>query len=183
MSKINGEIKKINNAIFTNLKESCSNKSNIKEADNYKRYKVSFYVDTDQMNNMDIEERTEEILKGSGLASAIDDINVELIEELGESMNEDNIGNISLDENGYPKLESPYYMYEDNEGETLYIKSRHPYDLSDYSIAIQKDYNWNRIWQVYNENGSLAGTAEGYEEAVELMKELDSKIKPNIDRT
>ena len=47
----------------------------------YRRYKVSFYVDTDEMNNIDIEERVDEVLKGSGLASADDSIDVEMIEE------------------------------------------------------------------------------------------------------
>lgn len=62
----------------------------------YKRYRVSFYVDTNEMNNMDIEEKLDELLKGSGLASTDETIDVELLDTYDESVrtaydeNEDN---------------------------------------------------------------------------------------------
>lgn len=56
------------------------------EAENYKRYKVSFYVDTADMNNMDIEEKVDELLKGSGLASSDESIDVELVDSLDEAI-------------------------------------------------------------------------------------------------
>ena len=57
----------------------------IQEEATMKRYKVSFYVDTDTMNNMDIEEKVNEILAGSGLASTDETIDVENITDLTEA--------------------------------------------------------------------------------------------------
>lgn len=64
--------------ILRNLNEAEN--CRLKEGD-LKRYKVSFYVDTDSMNNMDIEEAVEELLKNSGLASTDETIDVEIINE------------------------------------------------------------------------------------------------------
>lgn len=59
----------------------------IQEDSSYRRYKVSFFVDTDSMNNMEIEEKVNELLKGSGLASADETIDVERVEDLEEDAN------------------------------------------------------------------------------------------------
>ena len=66
--------------------KKCKEKGiKLDESAPYRRYRVSFYVDTNEMNNMDIEERLNEVLKGSGLASADETIDVEMIEEFEES--------------------------------------------------------------------------------------------------
>lgn len=66
--------------------KKCKEKGiKLDESAPYRRYRVSFYVDTNEMNNMDIEERLNEVLKGSGLASTDETIDVELIDEFEES--------------------------------------------------------------------------------------------------
>lgn len=69
----------------------------IQEDSSYRRYKVSFFVDTDSMNNMEIEEKVNELLKGSGLASADETIDVEKIEDLEEDAN--NFGKAHISKN------------------------------------------------------------------------------------
>ena len=54
------------------------NSAKLNEDATYRRYRVSFYVDTNEMNNMDIEEKVDNLLKGSGLASADETIDVEI---------------------------------------------------------------------------------------------------------
>lgn len=69
----------------------------IQEDSSYRRYKVSFFVDTDSMNNMEIEEKVDELLKGSGLASADETIDVEKVEDLEEDAN--NFGKAHISKN------------------------------------------------------------------------------------
>lgn len=69
----------------------------IQEDSSYRRYKVSFFVDTDSMNNMEIEEKLNDILKGSGLASADETIDVEKVEDLEEDTN--NFGKAHISKN------------------------------------------------------------------------------------
>ena len=69
----------------------------IQEDSSYRRYKVSFFVDTDSMNNMEIEEKVNELLKGSGLASTDETIDVEKIEDLEEDAN--NFGKAHISKN------------------------------------------------------------------------------------
>lgn len=88
--------------------------------------------------------------------------------------------NLELDENGLPKLESPYYMNWYDDIEIYYIRSAHPYDETNYSFARSKEADYTGEWGVYNPSGSLAGIVDGYEEAVELMKELDKNLRPNM---
>ena len=57
------------------------------EDNSYVRYKVSFFVDTDSMSSIEIEEKLNELLKGSGLASADETIDVEKVEDLEEDIN------------------------------------------------------------------------------------------------
>lgn len=76
-----------------------------------KRYKVSFYVDTDTMNNMDIEEKVAEILAGSGLASTDETIDVENITDLTEA---DNITETRVSDLKNIKSQGNIYMLQDN---------------------------------------------------------------------
>lgn len=76
-----------------------------------KRYKVSFYVDTDTMNNMDIEEKVAEILAGSGLASTDETIDVENITDLTEA---DNITETKVSDLKNIKSQGNIYMLQDN---------------------------------------------------------------------
>ena len=69
----------------------------IQEDSSYRRYKVSFFVDTDSMNNMEIEEKVNELLKGSGLASTDETIDVERVEDLEEDAN--NFGKAHISKN------------------------------------------------------------------------------------
>ena len=69
----------------------------IQEDSSYRRYKVSFFVDTDSMNNMEIEEKVNELLKGSGLASTDETIDVEKVEDLEEDAN--NFGKAHISKN------------------------------------------------------------------------------------
>ena len=76
-----------------------------------KRYKVSFYVDTDTMNNMDIEEKVAEILAGSGLASTDETIDVENITDLTEA---DNITETKVSDLKNIKSQGNIYMLQDD---------------------------------------------------------------------
>ena len=69
----------------------------IQEDSSYRRYRVSFFVDTDSMNNMEIEEKVNELLKGSGLASTDETIDVEKVEDLEEDAN--NFGKAYISKN------------------------------------------------------------------------------------
>jgi hypothetical protein len=81
----------------------------IQEDSSYRRYKVSFFVDTDSMNNMEIEEKLNDILKGSGLASADETIDVEKVEDLEEAVD------LPADAQSFSAGEvgEPYSEYED----------------------------------------------------------------------
>lgn len=67
------------------LKTEVKKGTNIKTEATIRRYRVSFYVDTTDMNNMDIEEAVDAMLSNSQLRSDNDTIDVELVNELGES--------------------------------------------------------------------------------------------------
>lgn len=69
----------------------------IQEDSSYRRYRVSFFVDTDSMSTTDIEEKLNELLKGSGLASADETIDVEKVEDLEEDAN--NFGKAHISKN------------------------------------------------------------------------------------
>lgn len=83
----------------------------IQEEATMKKYKVSFYVDTDTMNNMDIEEKVAEILAGSGLASTDETIDVENITDLTEA---DNITETKVSDLKNIKSQGNIYMLQDN---------------------------------------------------------------------
>jgi len=78
-----------------------------------------------------------------------------------------------------PELESPYKIGD--YGDCIQISSIHPYDMSDYSFA--QSNGLDGIFFVYEPNGKLVGHASGYEEALEMMKEIDNKIIPHQDIT
>lgn len=88
--------------------------------------------------------------------------------------------NLELDENGLPALDAPYYMRWAEQSEIYYIRSAHPYNDADYSYAETKEPDYTENWYVYGPDGKLAGTVEGYEEAVKLMKELDKNVEPRM---
>ena len=69
----------------------------IQEDSPYRRYKVSFFVDTDSMSTTEIEEKLNELLKGSGLASTDETIDVEKVEDLEEDAN--NFGKAHISKN------------------------------------------------------------------------------------
>ena len=79
--------------VITTLEDNAEyNESSLKESkmledNSYVRYKVSFFVDTDSMSSIEIEEKLNELLKGSGLASADETIDVEKVEDLEEDIN------------------------------------------------------------------------------------------------
>lgn len=83
----------------------------IQEEAAMKKYKVSFYVDTDTMNNMDIEEKVAEILAGSGLASTDETIDVENITDLTEA---DNITETKVSDLKNIKSQGNIYMLQDD---------------------------------------------------------------------
>lgn len=102
------------------------------------------------------------------------------------------------EEEKLPELPEPYYFHKGKDGK-LYISSSHPYDLSNYSFAYCKyphedkgqlyglfevnfphDNYKNRYTNFQNTKPILA---EGYEEALEVMKEIDKDIPTRIDRT
>ena len=106
-------------------------------------------------------------------------------------------GQMSIDENGLPVLENPYNFMKRPDG--LYqISSRRSYDLADYSYAVSITDDINEKWRVFKPNPDysvymsierrpkqylLADTVQGWNEAVNLMKKIDSGISSNIDRT
>lgn len=105
----------------------------------------------------------------------------DLIEESEEELMEQD----DFDEYGFPKLEKPYYIsyYEDKD--LAQISSSHPYDLTDYSYAQAKlsdSLEDEMEWKIYDD-GKLVQTTDNIYEVVRIMKEIDSKKKPNIDRT
>lgn len=105
----------------------------------------------------------------------------DLIEESEEELIEQD----DFDEYGFPKLEKPYYIsyYEDKD--LAQISSSHPYDLTDYSYAQAKlsdSLEDEMEWKIYDD-GKLVQTTDNIYEVVRIMKEIDSKKKPNIDRT
>lgn len=105
----------------------------------------------------------------------------DLIEESEKELIEQD----DFDEYGFPKLEKPYYIsyYEDKD--LAQISSSHPYDLTDYSYAQAKlsdSLEDEMEWKIYDD-GKLVQTTDNIYEVVRIMKEIDSKKKPNIDRT
>ncbi len=101
---------------------------------------------------------------------------------------ENKSGQMSIDEKGLPELPRPYYMTEHNG--KYYIQSSHPYDNTDYTYAVSYNDDINYGWYIYDYDGSyinglktvLVDTADGWQEALEIMQNLDSKKKPNIDK-
>ena len=154
----------------------------------YKEDEVSVYYDC----RRDKEELNE------GLFDAPDEVYADSKEKglYSENLNEgseiDKEEFDEFDDHGMPIPAKPYQIdyYVDNG--TAQISSVHPYDLTDYSYAIAslediESGEDNVIWTVYdyNESGKpyKVGMVEDVYSAVDLMKELDSKKKANIDKT
>ena len=109
---------------------------------------------------------------------------------------EDKDGQMSFDEKGLPELPYPYYFKESNN--KYYISSTHPYDETEYSWSINTEHSIDGNWKVYDPNPKyntylpindrpaqniLIDTVQGWQAALELMQELDSTKKSNIDKT
>ena len=121
----------------------------IQEDSSYRRYKVSFFVDTDSMNNMEIEEKLNDILKGSGLASADETIDVEKVEDLEEDAN--NFGKAHISKNAkvlayqvenmgggtmaiFGKLDDGNYFAGNEEGLVIYDADIRPLYLGEDEV-------------------------------------------------
>lgn len=91
--------------------------------------------------------------------------------------------NLELDDNGLPALEKPYQMKWSDEKECYYIDSIRPYNLTDYSWAKSEEADLTGKWNVYGPDNKLVNIVDNYEEAVKLMKDIDSKLEARIDRT
>lgn len=96
-------------------------------------------------------------------------------------LTEDLEGQLSIDEKGLSVLERPYHIKERNDG-CLQITSSHPYDLTDYSWAKSEDMDPEGSWKIIDD-GKVVNAAIGWNEALEIMKEIDSKKVKRIDRT
>lgn len=121
----------------------------------------------------------------------------QLQEAIIKALTEEIDGQMSIDEKGLPELPHPYRMKERTDGR-LGMASSHPYDNTDYSWAVCKGMDPEDEWTVYDPNPEYStylpidrrpaqnikiDTVLGWNDALELMKELDSKKKPKIDRT
>lgn len=121
----------------------------IQEDNSYRRYKVSFFVDTDSMNNMEIEEKVNELLKGSGLASTDETIDVEKVEDLEEDAN--NFGKAHISKNAkvlayqvenmgggtmviFGKLDDGNYFAGNEEGLVIYDADIRPLYLGENEV-------------------------------------------------
>lgn len=124
-----------------------------------------------------------------------DDYNDDDYLDENKKLNEDE--QLEIDEQGLPVLEHPYSLRKRNDGR-FQITSSHPYDETDYAWAVTRGDNVNGYWLVYDPNPEysiyididkrpaqniLVDTVEGWDEALQLIKDLDSKKKPNIDKT
>ena len=91
-------------------------------------------------------------------------------------------GQLESDENGLPKLERPYSLTSRNDGR-FQITSSHPYDLTDYSYAISVRADIEGDWTVIDPDKNTKDVVHGWNDAIERMKEIDSKKQRRIDRT
>ena len=91
-------------------------------------------------------------------------------------------GQLEIDENGLPKLERPYSLRSRNDGR-FQITSSHPYDLTDYSYAISVRVDIEGDWTVIDPDKEEKDVVHGWNNALELMKDLDAKKERHIDRT
>ena len=91
-------------------------------------------------------------------------------------------GQLEIDENGLPKLERPYSLRSRNDGR-FQITSSHPYDLTDYSWAYSVNLDPNGDWVIIDPDKNTKDVVHGWNDAIERMKEIDSKKQRRIDRT
>lgn len=122
-----------------------------------------------------------------------DDYNDDDYLDENKNLNEDE--QLEIDEKGLPVLERPYSIRKRDDNR-FQITSSHPYDLTDYCYAISESDDINGNWKVYDPgrkhytptiNGlsrnTLEGIFKGWNEALDKIKESDSKKEPRIDRT
>lgn len=111
-----------------------------------------------------------------------------------KKVNEEKEGQLEIDEKGLPVLEKPYRIEYRNNDDRYQITSSHPYDLTDYSWAISITNDINDEWKVIDRNkqkrwnvaisGPYKGIpAKNWNEALDIMKDIDSKLEAHIDRT
>lgn len=91
-------------------------------------------------------------------------------------------GQMAINEKGLPELERPYKIRERNDGK-LQISSSHPYDLTDYSWAYSVNLDPNSDWVIIDPDSDTKDVVHGWIDAIERMKEIDSKKQRKIDRT
>lgn len=137
----------------------------IQEDSSYRRYKVSFFVDTDSMNNMEIEEKVNELLKGSGLASTDETIDVEKVEDLEEDAN--NFGKAHISKNAkvlayqvenmgggtmviFGKLDDGNYFAGNEEGLIIYDADIRPLYLGEDEVDDKEIEEFNNAHLVQN---------------------------------
>lgn len=108
------------------------------------------------------------------------DLQEATIKLITEDYEQDN--QLSINEQGIPELPRPYKMSKYSNKDKFYITSSHPYDLTDYCWAVSKDDNINGSWQIIDDD-QVVNAAIGWNEALKIMQEIDSKKKARIDRS
>lgn len=108
--------------------------------------------------------------------------NTSMQEALIKMLTEEIEGQMAINEKGLPELERPYKMQERNDGK-LQITSSHPYDLTDYSWAYSVNLDPNSDWIIIDPDKNTKDVVHGWNDAIERMKEIDSKKQRRIDRT
>lgn len=91
-------------------------------------------------------------------------------------------GQMAINEKGLPELERPYSLRGRSDGR-FQITSSHPYDLTDYSYAISIRADIEGDWTVIDPDKEEKDVVHGWNNALELMKDLDAKKERHIDRT
>ena len=139
----------------------------IQEDSSYRRYRVSFFVDTDSMSTTEIEEKLNELLKGSGLASADETIEVEEVEDLEEDAN--NFGKAHVSKNAkvlayqvenmgggtmviFGKLDDGNYFAGNEEGLIIYDADIRPLYLGEDEVDDKEIEEFDNAHLVQNIN-------------------------------
>lgn len=107
---------------------------------------------------------------------------MEIQDALIKILTEEVSGQLEINEKGLPKLERPYSLRDRNDGR-YQITSSHPYDLTDYTYAISVRADIEGDWTVIDPAKKEKDVVHGWNNALELMKDLDAKKERHIDRT
>lgn len=108
--------------------------------------------------------------------------NTSMQEALIKMLTEEIEGQMAINEKGLPELERPYSLSSRTDGR-FQITSSHPYDLTDYSYAISVRADIEGDWTVIDLAKEEKDVVHGWNDAIERMKEIDSKKQRRIDRT